>query len=100
MKKIIVISCIWLSLAGQTVFAQKNTVAIKKELDLNQFLQLVSKKNLEYAAEKFNVPISEAAVEQARVFPNPTIAFNWLENREVKTRTYRIWIYFGTGNNN
>lgn len=87
MKKIIVLFGICFFWALQTPFAQVNKVVINKKTGLNQFLQLVSDNNLEYAAEKFNVPISQAAIEQARIFPDPTFAFNWLENREEKVRS-------------
>jgi cobalt-zinc-cadmium efflux system outer membrane protein len=69
------------------VFAQNDTSFIKQPVSLNQFLQVVSENNLEFAAEKYNVQISEAAIEAARVVPDPTFSFDWLENREEKNRS-------------
>ncbi|MDB4584353.1 TolC family protein, partial [Draconibacterium sp.] len=87
MKKIVLIGLFCLSFIGQFAFAQSEMDLTKQPLTLNQFLQLVSQNNLEYAAEKFNIPISEAAVERARIFPDPSISFDWLENREGGSRT-------------
>lgn len=38
------------------------------------FLSLVNKSNLGYAAEKFNVNIAEANIEASKVFPDPELA--------------------------
>ena len=87
-KKIIILISLFCFVFGeQNIYAQTVTIVPQQKLSLSQFLMLVSKNNLEYAAEKFNVPISEAAVELAHVFPNPSFSFDWLENREGQMRT-------------
>jgi cobalt-zinc-cadmium efflux system outer membrane protein len=84
--KIVLLSFI-LTFAGKMVFAQNNTSFVKQPVNLTEFLQMVSKNNLEFAAEKYNVQISEAAIEMARVVPDPTFSFDWIENREEKNRS-------------
>lgn len=42
-------------------------------LSLRDFLAEVAAANLDYAAARYNVPIAEAQLEIARVFPNPTL---------------------------
>ncbi len=63
--------------------------SLKKEfpVNLNSYIQVVGKNNLEYAAEKYNIGISEAAIQMAKVIPDPSFSFDWLENREAKERT-------------
>ena len=85
--KILLIILVLLIFAGEAILAQNDTAFIKQPVNMNQFLQVVSENNLEYAAEKYNVQISEAAIEMARVVPDPTFSFDWLENREQKTRS-------------
>jgi len=87
MKKIIIISLLFLNVSIQSVHAQVDTTIIKQQLAFNQFLNLVSQNNLEYAAEKYNVNISDAAIELAKVFPNPYLSFDWNELREGQSRT-------------
>jgi len=87
MKKIIIFSLVLLSISIQYIHAQVDTTINKQQLTLDQFLYLVSQNNLEYAAEKYNVNISEAAIELAKVFPNPYISFDWNEFRTGQSRT-------------
>lgn len=77
---------VYLSLYTPSIFAQVDTLIVRQQLGFNQFLYLVSQNNLEYAAEKFNVQISEAAAELAKICPNPYFSFDWFENREDKSR--------------
>src|SRR3974390_1063674 len=61
-----------LSLAfWQTSFSQINTIFNKIELRLSEYLFLVGQNNLGYAAQKYNVSMSEADIETARIFPDP-----------------------------
>ena len=87
MKKIIIFSLVLLSISIQYIHAQVDTTINKQHLTFNQFLYQVSQNNLEYAAEKYNVNISEAAIELAKVFPNPYISFDWNEFRAGQSRT-------------
>lgn len=91
-KLILLIGLLIVSFGEQSIFAQTTSLPLKQKLTLTRFLQTVSQNNLEYAAEKFNVPISEAAVELAHVFPDPSFSFNWLENREGQTRTGKGYV--------
>jgi cobalt-zinc-cadmium efflux system outer membrane protein len=44
-----------------------------QEVRFKIFLQEVEKSNLDYAAQRYSVPIAEAQLTAARVFPNPTL---------------------------
>lgn len=44
-------------------------------LSLAEFMAQVGRRNLDYAAQAFNVPIADAQVSVARLFPNPTLAW-------------------------
>lgn len=57
------------------------------KLDFKTYLEKVSKNNLEYAAQKYNVNISEAAVESAKIFPDPSLSFGWTQSKEGKVTT-------------
>ncbi|RKR05538.1 cobalt-zinc-cadmium efflux system outer membrane protein [Flavobacterium sp. 90] len=60
--------------------AQIDTLFGAIKIKYPQFLSLVNKNNLEYAAEKFNVNIAEANVEASRVFPDPQITIGANDN--------------------
>jgi cobalt-zinc-cadmium efflux system outer membrane protein len=44
-----------------------------QEISFKTFLQEVERSNLDYAAQRYSVPIAEALVTAARVYPNPTL---------------------------
>ena len=67
--------------------AQIQTSNIEEPIGFKQYLELVTQNNLEYAAEKFNIEISEAAVELAKVFPNPSLSFDWANYSEGQSPT-------------
>ena len=46
------------------------------------YMDLVKKRNLDYATEQFEVNKSEAAIEIAKIFPDPTLSFDVTQNRE------------------
>jgi cobalt-zinc-cadmium efflux system outer membrane protein len=50
-----------------------NAVARTNEITLEQFLSEVAAANLDYAAQRYNVSIAQAAIAAAREFPNPTL---------------------------
>jgi len=54
--------------------------AAAQEMDYAAYTALVGRNNLEYAAEKLNIPIAEANVLGARVFPDPELAFGFADN--------------------
>jgi cobalt-zinc-cadmium efflux system outer membrane protein len=78
-----VFSCIPFS----SLRAQIDTTFKRNNLDFENYLKLVGSKNLELAAEKYNVSISEAEIEIAKVFPDPSLSFDWTENYEEKNRS-------------
>ncbi len=43
-------------------------------LSLSQYVAAVGQRNLEYAAQAFNVPIADAQLSVAHLYPNPTIS--------------------------
>ncbi len=85
--KIFQIVILILVFGTEVIFAQTDTSFVKVPVNLNRFLQVVAENNLQYAAEKYSVQISEAAIEMARVLPDPTFSFDWLENREERMRS-------------
>lgn len=60
--------------------AQIDTTFTKVKMNYSDFLSLVNKNNLGYAAEKFNVNIAEANVEASKVFPDPELAIGASDN--------------------
>lgn len=82
---IIIISILWLQCT--IVNSQIDTVFQKQDISFTEYLKMVSSQNLEYAAEKFNVNISEAAIEVAKIIPDPHISLDYSEDREGGSRT-------------
>ena len=84
---IIILTFLQITFLGGHSKAQTDSLKKKLPVDLNSYIQVVSKNNLEYAAEKYNIDISEAAIQMAKVIPDPSFSIDWLENREAKART-------------
>ncbi len=53
-------------------------------VSLAEYLSKVSKENLGYIAEQFNVSIAEAQLKAAKVFPDPEISVNYSNNEDNK----------------
>lgn len=53
-------------------------------LTLNDFLSGVSKGNLGFAAEQFNVSIANAQLKASKVFPDPELSFSYANNQDQK----------------
>jgi cobalt-zinc-cadmium efflux system outer membrane protein len=51
-----------------------------------QFLSMLGSNNLSYAAEKFNIQLAQAGVEAAKVFPDPSLTFNWIDNGQKRMK--------------
>ncbi|MCD6346550.1 MAG: TolC family protein [Bacteroidales bacterium] len=97
MKKIIILCLLFSEIIGQPILAQVDKMSNDQRLSFSNFLHLVSHNNLEYAAEKYNVQVSEAAIELAKVFPNPSFSLDWADSREGQSRTgYGIVSEVGT----
>ncbi|KFF13805.1 TolC family protein [Flavobacterium hydatis] len=60
--------------------AQIDTTFTSIKISYSDFLSLVNKNNLDYAAEKFNVNIAEANLEASKVFPDPELAIGASDN--------------------
>lgn len=78
MKRFIILSLILTSYIAN---------AQETELDFKTYLEKVSRNNLEYAAQKYNVNISGAAIESAKVFPDPSLSFGWSQSKDGKVTT-------------
>ncbi|MCL4484428.1 MAG: TolC family protein [Bacteroidetes bacterium] len=70
-----------LSLFGQSAEGEGGK---QLPLSLSDYLSRVSKGNLGYIAEQFNVSVAEAQLKAARVFPDPEISIAY-SNNEDKT---------------
>jgi len=62
------------------VFAQVDTSFKKTRIAYLDYMGLMGKNNLSYAAEKFNLNIAEAAIETAKIFPDPQLIFGGFDN--------------------
>lgn len=75
-----------LSLLSQFVQAQVDSSFQENNLSFNEYIQLVSEHNLGYNAEKLNIDISNAAIDVAKIVPDPTFSFGWTDNSESNVR--------------
>jgi len=75
----------WLS-QMQTGYSQ-DIVTPQYPLKFNSYMEQVGKHNLDYAAEKFEVSKSEAAIEVAKVFPDPTLSVDRSNDRTSHVNT-------------
>lgn len=66
--------------------AQVDTVSLKSKISVLEFLSLVGKENLGYAAEKYNVNIAEAGIETAKIFPDPQFSAGAFDNQQAKLK--------------
>lgn len=88
-RLILICSLLCLSLGGVRGSADTNGVSSSdakgsadklfvntNRISFSQFLTEVAAANLDYAAQKYNVPIAQAAVAAAKEFQNPTLALS------------------------
>ena len=81
MRKITIgIFCLFIQ--TQMIYSQSDTIAHRNPLKFGDFMELVGKHNLDYAAERFEVSKSEAAIEIAKVFTDPTLSIGMSQDRE------------------
>lgn len=64
--------------------AQIDTTFKKTPINYSTYIGLIGKNNLSYAAEKFNINIAEANIENAKVFPDPELGFSWFDNQQQR----------------
>ena len=81
MKSNIIIFCI-LSLKLQAIIAQTDIPFKHVNLEFKEYIDQVRMHNLQYAAEKLNIDISEAAVDAAKVFNDPYLSVDLTRNNE------------------
>ncbi|MEI6750921.1 MAG: TolC family protein [Bacteroidota bacterium] len=80
--KILSISLIILLWQPQMSYCQKDNLVSQGKLNFFEYMDLVGKHNLDYASERYEVSKSEAAIEMAKVFPDPSISFGVSQDRE------------------
>ena len=78
--KYITLAILCTTIYVQRVQAQDNNAG--KNIGIEEFLHLVSTNNIEYAAEKLNINISEAELKVAKLFPDPSLAVDYTDNKE------------------
>jgi cobalt-zinc-cadmium efflux system outer membrane protein len=66
--------------------AQIDTSFPQKPITHQEFLSTVNKQNLAYAAEQCNLSISEAAIEMARILPDPELSLGASNNGQRRMR--------------
>ena len=71
----------------QIARSQGDTIILKSPLKFKSYMDLVGNHNLDYAAERFEVNKSEAAIEMARVFPDPNLTIGVTRDREGQLDT-------------
>lgn len=65
-------------------WCQVDTSRHGRALRLASFLHLVGTRNLGYLAEQYQVSITEAGIESAKVFPDPQLTLGAYDNQERK----------------
>ena len=87
MKKYIFPGIVFICFKIQIINAQVDIPFKYYNLEFKEYIELVKTHNLEYAAEKLNINISEAAIEVAKIFKDPYISVDLIENSENRSRT-------------
>lgn len=87
LKKIIISGILIIFLKMHIIKAQDSIPFYHINLSFKDYISLVKSNNLEYAAEKLNINISEAAIEVAKIFNDPYISVDWIGGYENKTQT-------------
>jgi len=70
----------------QSLSAQPAIPFKHKYLTFKEYIEQVKDNNLEYAAEKLNINISEAAIEAAKIFPDPHFLVEFTKDYENRVR--------------
>jgi cobalt-zinc-cadmium efflux system outer membrane protein len=58
----------------------------KDSLTYNSFLAGVTNNNMAYAAERFNVSQATARAAAAKMYPDPSISFGWVDNGQKRMK--------------
>ena len=72
--RIFTICLITLLSQANTCFCQTDSPFRNGNLKFNEYMDMVGKHNLDYVAERYEVSKAEAAIEIARIFPDPTLS--------------------------
>lgn len=69
------------------LFGQEDSTQ-PKELNISygEFIQKLSKQNLGYAAEMYNLSIADAEIEASKIFPDPELSFTAYDNQERRMK--------------
>jgi outer membrane protein, heavy metal efflux system len=86
LKKIIIPGILIIFLKMHIINAQDDVPFNHINLSYKDYISLVKSDNLEYAAEKLNINISEAAIEVAKIFNDPYISVDWIGDYENNTQ--------------
>lgn len=86
MRKYILIS-ILLFLRLFMISAQDEIPFKHYKVSFKEYLELVKTNNLEFAAEKLNISIAEAAIEASKVFSDPYVSFDVTNDSENGLRS-------------
>jgi len=63
-----------------------DTAFAQRSMPYAVYLSLVGKRNLAYVSMKYNLNIAQAAIEMAKVLPDPEIAVGWFDNDHQRTQ--------------
>lgn len=74
-------------LAIPAVQAQVDTTFRREPLAFAAYLGQVGQQNLSYASQQFNVDVAQAAIAQARIFPDPTLGVGYFNNGQHRLQT-------------
>jgi cobalt-zinc-cadmium efflux system outer membrane protein len=85
-KKLFVNIIIILVLELQIISAQTGIPFKHYDIDYKDYINLVRTKNLEYAAEKLNINISEASIVAAKIFQDPYFSIDFIQDMEGGSR--------------
>ncbi|MBS1977467.1 MAG: TolC family protein [Bacteroidetes bacterium] len=75
-----------LCLSTGSTLAQVDTSFVKSPIVYKSYLALVGKNNLNYIAQQFNLNIAEAAIELAKIFPDPVLFFGAFDNGDERMK--------------
>ncbi len=64
------------------VNAQEDSVSKNSQLKFSAYMELVTKHNLDYISEQFEVSKSEAAIEIAKIFQDAILSVDLIQNKE------------------
>src|SRR5690625_7513458 len=69
------------------LFGQEDSTQ-PKELNISygEFIQKLSKQNLGYAAEMYNLSLADAEIEASKIFPDPELSFTGDDNQERRMK--------------